>query len=104
MTSDDLCSPLQIRPRAAQLDELIAEASLRAKLGERTLATVLTRESAERLASTLREHGLAAAHMHSGTKPLERVRLLRALRNGELSVLVGVNLLREGLDLPEVRL
>lgn len=95
---------VEVRPRGSQLDDLIAEASQRARRGERTLATVLTRVGAERLAETLEEHGLRAAYMHSGTKPLDRVRVLRSLRNGELDVLVGVNLLREGLDLPEVSL
>lgn len=89
---------------AAQLDELIVEASARARRNERTLATVLTRTGAERLAETLRAHGIAAEHMHSGTKSLERVRVLQRLRSGEISALVGVNLLREGLDLPEVSL
>ena len=93
---------VEVRPRGSQLDDLIGEASTRARRGERTLATVLTRDGAERLAETLREHGLHADYMHSGTKPLERVRVLKRLRCGEIDVLVGVNLLREGLDLPEV--
>ena len=71
---------VEVRPRGSQLDDLIGEASTRARRGERTLATVLTRDGAERLAETLREHGLHADYMHSGTKPLERVRVLKRLR------------------------
>ena len=86
----------------SQVDHLLIEAKARAARGERTLATVLTRVGAERLCDFLNEHGLPTAYMHSGTKPLDRVRVLRQLRQGEVHVLVGVNLLREGLDLPEV--
>ena len=90
------------RRRRVQVDHLLIEAKARAARGQRSLVTVLTRLGAERLCEFLNGHGLPAAYMHSGTKPLDRVRVLRQLREGEVDVLVGVNLLREGLDLPEV--
>ena len=75
-----------------QVDDLLLEVRSRSARGERSLATVLTREGAERLASFLSSHGVRAAHMHAGTKSLDRVRLLGELKDGSLDVLVGANL------------
>ena len=96
--------PIQIRPTANQVDDLIEEIRIRAERNERTLVTTLTKRMAEDLATYLAEMGLRVHYMHSEINALERVELLSGLRLGEFDVLVGINLLREGLDLPEVSL
>ncbi|TKJ44172.1 excinuclease ABC subunit B [candidate division TA06 bacterium B3_TA06] len=96
--------PMEIRPTANQVDDLIEEIRIRAERNERTLVTTLTKRMAEDLATYLAEMGLRVHYMHSEINALERVELLRGLRLGEFDVLVGINLLREGLDLPEVSL
>ena len=96
--------PMIIRPTTNQVDDLIEEIRVRVERGERTLVTTLTKRMAEDLATYLAEMGLRVHYMHSEINALERVELLRGLRLGEFDVLVGINLLREGLDLPEVSL
>ena len=78
---------IEIRPAGTQLDDLVAEALRRASRDERTLVTALTRRSAEQLAALLNEYGLRAAYMHAGTKPVDRIRVLRDLRSGDVQVL-----------------
>ncbi len=93
-----------IRPTKGQVDDLISEVRKRAARQERTLVTTLTKRMAEDLAEYLTEMGLKVRYMHSEIDAIERVEILRQLRLGEFDVLVGINLLREGLDLPEVSL
>jgi len=93
-----------VRPIHGQVDDLLAEIRERAERGERVLVTTLTKRMAEDLTEYYREVGVRVEYLHSDVKTLERVRILRDLRRGEFDVLVGVNLLREGLDLPEVSL
>jgi excinuclease ABC subunit B len=93
-----------IKPLAGQVDDLIEQARLRVGLGERVLVTTLTKRTAEDLADYLREVGIKVRYIHSEIDTIERVEILRSLRLGEVDVLVGINLLREGLDLPEVSL
>jgi excinuclease ABC subunit B len=93
-----------VRPIDGQVDDLLAEVRQRAALGQRTLVTTLTKRMAEDLAEYYRELGVRVEYLHSEVHTLDRVRVLRDLRKGEFDVLVGVNLLREGLDLPEVSL
>ncbi|MFO7638827.1 MAG: excinuclease ABC subunit UvrB, partial [bacterium] len=93
-----------VRPTRGQVDDLIAEVRARTALGERVLVTTLTKRMAEDLAEHLAEMGIKVKYLHSEVEVLERVEILRALRLGEFDVLVGINLLREGLDLPEVSL
>jgi excinuclease ABC subunit B len=95
---------VEIRPIRGQIDDLLAEIRNRVALGERVLVTVLTKRMAEDLAGYYSEVGVKCRYMHSEIETLERVRLLRDLRKGEYDVLIGINLLREGLDLPEVSL
>ena len=95
---------IEVRPVKGQINDLMREVRLRAKKGERVLVTTLTKKFAEDLAIFLTEHDIKAKYLHSEIKTLERVKILKALREGEFDVLVGVNLLREGLDLPEVSL
>ncbi|MDP6419157.1 MAG: excinuclease ABC subunit UvrB [Candidatus Krumholzibacteria bacterium] len=95
---------IEIRPSKGQVDDLLAEIRIRAEKKERTLVTTLTKRMSEDLSDYLSQAGLKVAWLHSDIKALERVAILRKLRLGELDVLVGVNLLREGLDLPEVSL
>ncbi len=95
---------IEVRPVKGQIDDLMKEIKLRAEKGERVLVTTLTKKFAEDLAIFLTEHNIKAKYLHSEIKTLERVKILKALRGGEFDVLVGVNLLREGLDLPEVSL
>ncbi len=95
---------IEVRPLANQIDDLIAEANKVAKGGSRVLVTTLTKRSAEDLAQYLRETGIRVEYLHSGIDAIERVEILQRLRKGEFDVLVGINLLREGLDLPEVEL
>jgi excinuclease ABC subunit B len=93
-----------IKPLAGQVDDLIEQARLRVGLGERVLVTTLTKRTAEDLADYLRELGIKVRYIHSEIDTIERVEILRSLRTGEVDVLIGINLLREGLDLPEVSL
>lgn len=95
---------LEIRPIKGQVDNLLHEIRLRAEQGERVLVTTLTKRMAEDLAEYYAEVGVRCAYMHSEVSTLDRVRILRDLRKGLYDVLIGVNLLREGLDLPEVSL
>jgi excinuclease ABC subunit B len=95
---------MTIRPTKGQVDDLIAEVRKRVKHRERVLVTTLTKRMAEDLAEYLTEMGLKVRYLHSEIGAIERVEILRQLRLGEFDVLVGINLLREGLDLPEVSL
>jgi excinuclease ABC subunit B len=96
--------PVEIRPIKGQIDDLLAEIRQRAEKNERVLVTTLTKRMAEDLAGYYTEVGVKCRYMHSEIETLERVRLLRDLRKGEYDALIGINLLREGLDLPEVSL
>jgi excinuclease ABC subunit B len=96
--------PVEIRPIKGQIDDLLAEIRARAAVNERVLVTTLTKRMAEDLAGYYTEVGVKCRYMHSEIETLERVRLLRDLRRGEYDALIGINLLREGLDLPEVSL
>jgi excinuclease ABC subunit B len=96
--------PTDVRPIDGQVDDLLAEIRRRVERGERTLVTTLTKRMAEDLTEYYRDLGVRVEYLHSEVQTLERVRILRDLRKGEFDVLVGVNLLREGLDLPEVSL
>jgi excinuclease ABC subunit B len=93
-----------VRPTKGQIDDLIHEVKERAEAGERVLITTLTKKMAEDLTDYLLEMGLRCRYMHSEIDTLERIQILRDLRLGEFDALVGINLLREGLDLPEVSL
>ena len=95
---------VEIRPIRGQIDDLLAEIRTRVERNERVLVTVLTKRMAEDLSGYYSEVGVKCRYMHSEIETLERVRLLRDLRRGEYDVLIGINLLREGLDLPEVSL
>jgi excinuclease ABC subunit B len=96
--------PVEIRKVRGQIDDLLAEIRERAARNERVLVTTLTKRMAEDLANYYSEVGVRCRYMHSEIETLERVKLLRDLRKGEYDVLIGINLLREGLDLPEVSL
>jgi excinuclease ABC subunit B len=96
--------PIEIRPVAGQVDSLMEEIRARAEKNERVLVTTLTKRMAEDLAEYFTEMGLRVRYLHSEIETLERVKILRALRAGEFDALIGINLLREGLDLPEVSL
>ncbi len=93
-----------VRPASTQVDDLLSEISLRVKKQERVLVTTLTKRMAEELTDYLAEHGVKVRYLHSEVETVERVEIIRDLRLGEFDVLVGINLLREGLDLPEVSL
>jgi excinuclease ABC subunit B len=93
-----------VRPTKGQIDDLIAEITKRVAAGDRVLVTTLTKKMAEDLTDYLLEQGLKVRYLHSNIETLERIEILRDLRLGEFDVLVGINLLREGLDLPEVSL
>jgi excinuclease ABC subunit B len=93
-----------VRPASTQVDDLLSEISLRVKKKERVLVTTLTKRMAEELTEYLSEHGVKVRYLHSEVETVERVEIIRDLRLGEFDVLVGINLLREGLDLPEVSL
>jgi excinuclease ABC subunit B len=93
-----------LKPLQGQIDDLINECRQRADLKERVLVTTLTKRTAEELTDYLREIGISVQYLHSEIDAIQRVEILRSLRNGEFNVLVGINLLREGLDLPEVSL
>ena len=95
---------IHVRPSEGQIDDLYGEIRARVDAGERCLVTTLTKRMSEDLSSYLAEIGLRVRYLHSEVETVERVELLRDLRAGEYDVLVGVNLLREGLDLPEVSL
>jgi excinuclease ABC subunit B len=96
--------PVDIRPVKGQVDDLLAEIRVRAERKERVLVTTLTKRMAEDLTEYYHDLGVRVRYLHSDVETLERVRILRDLRKGEFDVLVGINLLREGLDLPEVSL
>lgn len=93
-----------VKPLKGQIDDLLEEARKRSDKKERTLVTTLTKRTAEELTDYLRDIGVNVRYLHSEIDAIERVEILRALRKGEFDVLVGINLLREGLDLPEVSL
>jgi excinuclease ABC subunit B len=95
---------MEVRPIRGQVEDIIGEAKRVAALGWRTLVTTLTKRMSEDLSHFMREHGLKVEYLHSDIDAIERVEILRRLRAGKFDVLVGVNLLREGLDLPEVAL
>jgi excinuclease ABC subunit B len=95
---------IEIRPVKGQIDDLLAEIRDRVELDQRVLVTTLTKRMSEDLANYYTEVGVRCRYMHSEIETLERIRLLRDLRKGEYDVLIGINLLREGLDLPEVSL
>ncbi len=95
---------LDVRPATTQVDDLLSEINARVSAGERVLVTTLTKRMSEDLTDYLAEHGVKVRYLHSDIETVERVEILRDLRLGEFDVLVGINLLREGLDLPEVSL
>ena len=95
---------VEIRPATTQIDDVIGECNERAALKERVLITTLTKRMAEDLTDYLNENNITARYMHSDTDTVERVEIIRDLRLGKFDVLVGINLLREGLDIPEVSL
>jgi excinuclease ABC subunit B len=96
--------PITVKPADTQVDDLLGEIKLRVAVGERVLATTLTKRMAEDLTDYLAEHGVKVRYLHSDIDTVERVEIIRDLRLGEFDVLVGINLLREGLDIPEVSL
>lgn len=96
--------PVEIRPVATQVDDLLSEINKRLPNNERILVTTLTKRMAEDLTSYLHEHDIRVRYLHSDIDTVERVEIIRDLRLGEFDVLVGINLLREGLDIPEVSL
>ncbi|WP_417665406.1 excinuclease ABC subunit UvrB [Pseudidiomarina sp.] len=95
---------IEIRPVATQVDDLMSEVRMRVELNERVLATTLTKKMAEDLSDYLDEHGIRVRYLHSDIDTVERMEIIRDLRLGKFDVLVGINLLREGLDMPEVSL
>jgi excinuclease ABC subunit B len=95
---------VEIRPLEGQIDDVMAEVREAAKRNERIIVTTLTKKSAERLADYLQEYDLRAKYLHSELDAIQRVRILNQLRNGDFDCLIGINLLREGIDLPEVAL
>ncbi len=95
---------IEVRPATTQVDDCLSEINLRASKSERILVTVLTKRMAEDLTEFLAEHGVRVRYLHSDIDTVERVEIIRDLRLGEFDVLVGINLLREGLDMPEVSL
>ena len=100
-----LVDPLiSVRPVATQVDDLMSEITLRVAKGERVLVTTLTKRMSEQLADYYTEHGIKVRYLHSDIDTVERVEIIRDLRLGVFDVLVGINLLREGLDIPEVSL
>lgn len=96
--------PIEIRPSLNQIDDLMSEIRQRAEKGERTLVTTITKRMAEELSSYLIRYNIRCGYIHSDIDTLERIEIMEGLRTGAIDVLVGVNLLREGLDLPEVSL
>ncbi|MDX1301177.1 excinuclease ABC subunit UvrB [Photobacterium sp.] len=95
---------IEVRPVATQIDDLLSEIRIREVKGERVLVTTLTKRMAEDLTEYLAEHGVKVRYLHSDIDTVERVEIIRDLRLGEFDVLIGINLLREGLDIPEVSL
>ena len=95
---------IEVRPTKNQIDDLMDEIKLKVEKGERVLVTTLTKKMAEELTDYYLEYGLKVKYMHSDIETLERIEIIRGLRIGEFDVLVGINLLREGLDIPEVAL
>jgi excinuclease ABC subunit B len=95
---------IEVRPASTQVDDLMNEISLRVKAGERVLVTTLTKRMSEQLTEFLSDNGVKVRYLHSDIDTVERVEIIRDLRLGTFDVLVGINLLREGLDLPEVSL
>ena len=95
---------IEVRPATTQVDDLLSEIHLRVEAGERVLVTTLTKRMAEQLTEFLSEHGVKVRYLHSDIDTVERVEIIRDLRLGTFDVLVGINLLREGLDIPEVSL
>lgn len=95
---------LEVRPATSQVDDLLSEINLRVAVKERVLVTTLTKRMAEDLTDYLHDHGIRVRYLHSDIDTVERVEIIRDLRLGEFDVLVGINLLREGLDMPEVSL
>jgi excinuclease ABC subunit B len=93
-----------LRPASSQVDDLLSEVAKRVKLNERVLVTTLTKRMSEDLTDYLAEHGVKVRYLHSDIDTVERVEIIRDLRKGLFDVLVGINLLREGLDIPEVSL
>ncbi len=96
--------PIEVRPSMNQIDDLMREIRIRAKAGERTLVTTITKRMAEELSAYLLRYDIKCRYIHSDIETLERIDIMEGLRSGDFDVLVGVNLLREGLDLPEVSL
>jgi excinuclease ABC subunit B len=95
---------IEVRPATTQVDDLMSEINLRIKEGERVLVTTLTKRMSEDLTDYLSEHGIKVRYLHSDIETVERVEIIRDLRLGVFDVLIGINLLREGLDIPEVSL
>jgi excinuclease ABC subunit B len=95
---------IEVRPARTQVDDLLTEANARIAQGDRVLVTTLTKRMAENLTEYLDEHGIRVRYLHSDIETVERVEIIRDLRLGKFDVLVGINLLREGLDMPEVSL
>jgi excinuclease ABC subunit B len=95
---------VEVRPVASQVDDVLSEIKLRAAQDERVLITTLTKRMSEDLTEYLHEHGVKVRYLHSDVETVERVEIIRDLRLGKFDVLVGINLLREGLDMPEVSL
>lgn len=96
--------PIDVRPSLNQIDDLMEEIQMRVEQNERTLVTTLTKRMAEELTAYLSNNGISCSYIHSDVDTLDRIQIMDSLRTGEFDVLVGVNLLREGLDLPEVSL
>jgi len=95
---------VEVRPARSQVDDLLSEINIRVSLNERVLVTTLTKRMAEDLTEYLQEHGVRVRYLHSDIDTVQRVEIIRDLRLGNFDVLVGINLLREGLDMPEVSL
>src|SRR5699024_3460387 len=95
---------IEVRPVATQVDDLLSEVYQRSEMNERVIVTTLTKRMAEDLSGYLSEHGIKVRYLHSDIDTVERVEIIRDLRLGEIDVLIGINLLREGLDVPEVSL
>ena len=95
---------MEVRPATTQVDDVLSEINKRTEIGERVLITTLTKRMAEDLTDYLAEHGVRVRYMHSDNDTIERIEIIRDLRLGNFDVLVGINLLREGLDIPEVSL
>ena len=95
---------IEVRPTAGQVNDLLTEINARIQRGERSLVTVMTIKFAEEVAAYLNRMGVKAHHLHSEIDTIERTEIINALRHGHIDVIVGINLLREGLDIPEVSL